>query len=67
MTTNLTVDGTVHITGAQTNKKSIVADGEIQTLQNNKPKLSSHTHKTISMDTGQGTNAGKKNESEKPS
>jgi hypothetical protein len=46
MTTNLTVDGTVHITGAQTNKKSIVADGEIQTKKGNKPKLSSHTHKT---------------------
>ena len=46
MTTNLTVDGTVHITGEQTNKKGIVADGEIQTKKGNKPKLSSHTHKT---------------------
>ena len=67
MTTNLTVDGTVHITGAQTNDKSIVADGEIQTLLENKPKLSSHKHKTTSMDTGSGSNSGKKNSSDKPS
>ena len=54
MTTNLTVDGTVHVTGEQTNEKGIVAEGEIQTKKGNKPKLSTHTH-TISS----GSSAGK--------
>ena len=49
-----TISGTLHVTGNQTNEKSIVADGEIQTILGNKPKLSKHTH-TISS----GSSAGK--------
>ena len=51
MTTDLTVDGTVHITGKQTNASSIVATGEVT---GKKIKLSTHTH-TISG----GSSAGK--------
>jgi hypothetical protein len=66
MTTNLTVDGTVHITGKQTNDKTIHATGDISTSAGNGPTLATHYHKTKSMDTGSGANAGKTNKSEKP-
>jgi len=51
---NTTIDGTLHVTGEQTNDKGIVAEGEIQTKKGNKPKLSSHTHTIAS-----GSSAGK--------
>lgn len=66
MTTNLTVDGTVHITGKQTNDKTIHATGDISTSAGNGPTLATHYHKTKSMDTGSGANAGKTNKSERP-
>ena len=66
MTTNLKVDGTVHITGTQKNDKTIHATGDISTSAENAPTLATHHHKTKSMDTGSGANAGKTNKSEKP-
>jgi hypothetical protein len=60
MTTNLTVDGTVHITGAQTNDSTIHAVGDISTDEGNAPTLATHKHKATSQDTGSGSNAGKK-------
>ena len=41
MTTNLTVDGTVHITGAQTNDSTIVAS---DTITDSGATLATHTH-----------------------
>ena len=38
---------TLKVKGAQTNKSSIVADGEIQTKQGNSPKLSTHKHEYV--------------------
>ena len=49
MTTDLTVSGTVKITGEQTNESTITAEGEIT---GNKIKLSKHTH----TETGSETN-----------
>ena len=60
MTTNLKVDGTVHITGAQTNDSTIHAVGDISTDEGNAPTLATHKHKATSQDTGSGSNAGKK-------
>ena len=57
MTTNLTVDGTVHVT------KTTHSVGDVSTDAGNAPTLATHKHKTTSMDTGEGTNAGKKNDS----
>lgn len=47
MTTNLKVDGTVHITGAQTNDSTIAATGDISTKAGAAPTLATHKHKTI--------------------
>ena len=47
MTTNLTVDGTVHITGAQTNDSTIHATGDISTDAGNAPTLATHKHKYV--------------------
>ena len=46
MTTNLTVDGTVHITGAQTNDSTIDAVGDISTDAGNGITLATHKHDT---------------------
>ena len=46
MTTNLTVDGTVHVT------KTTHSVGDISTDAGNAPTLATHKHKTTSMDTG---------------
>jgi len=66
MTTNLTVDGTVHITGAQTNDSTIDAVGDISTDAGNGPTLATHKHKATSQDTGSGSNAGKKKNTSVP-
>tara|TARA_Y100000996_G_scaffold188290_1_gene147125 strand:+ start:1069 stop:2379 length:1311 start_codon:yes stop_codon:yes gene_type:complete len=60
MTTNLTVDGTVHVT------KTTHSVGDVSTDAGNAPTLATHKHKTTSMDTGVGSNAGKKNDSSIP-
>lgn len=54
MTTNLTVDGTVHITGAQTNDKTIHATGDISTDAGNAPTLATHKHKQTGGTTADG-------------
>jgi hypothetical protein len=46
MTTNLKVDGTVHITGAQTNDSTIDAVGDISTDAGNGITLATHKHET---------------------
>ena len=46
MTTNLKVDGTVHITGAQTNDSTIDATGDISTSAGDSPTLATHKHDT---------------------
>ena len=46
MTTNLTVDGTVHITGAQTNDSTIDAVGDVSTDAGNGITLATHKHET---------------------
>lgn len=56
MTTNLTVDGTVHITGKQTNDSTIHAVGDISTDAGNSPTLATHKHETIITS---GSSAGK--------
>jgi len=60
MTTNLTVDGTVYIT------KTTHSVGDVSTDAGNAPTLATHKHKTTSMDTGTGANAGKTNDSSIP-
>lgn len=56
MTTNLTVDGTVHITGAQTNDSTIDAVGDISTDAGNGITLATHKHDTTIKS---GSSAGK--------
>lgn len=56
MTTNLTVDGTVHITGAQTNDSTIDAVGDISTDAGNGITLATHKHETTIKS---GSSAGK--------
>ena len=51
MTGNVNVTGTTH------------SKGDVSTSAGNAPTLATHKHKTTSMDTGEGTNAGKKNDS----
>jgi len=46
MTTNLKVDGTVHVTGAQTNDSTIDAVGDISTDAGNGITLATHKHET---------------------
>ena len=46
MTTNLKVDGTVHITGAQTNDSTIDAVGDVSTDAGNGITLATHKHET---------------------
>ena len=46
MTTNLKVDGTVHITGAQTNDSTIDETGDISTSAGDSPTLATHKHDT---------------------
>lgn len=57
---NTKISGTLHVTKAQTNASSIVADGEIQTKQGNKPKLSSHTHQVKKVESGTSTKTSEK-------
>ena len=57
MTTDLTVDGTVHITGKQTNESTISADGDIDTKAGNSPTLATHTHNYFSGAGGAGSGA----------
>jgi hypothetical protein len=57
MTTNLTVDGTVHITGKQTNDSTITAQGDIDTKAGNAPTLATHTHNYFSGAGGAGSGA----------
>jgi hypothetical protein len=52
MTTNLTVDGTVHVT------KTTHSVGDVSTDAGNAPTLATHVHKSTSKDTGVGANAG---------
>ena len=52
MTTNLTVDGNVHITG------TTHSVGDVSTDAGNAPTLATHKHKSTSKDTGVGANAG---------
>ena len=56
MTTNLKVDGTVHITGAQTNDSTIDAVGDISTDAGNGITLATHKHETTIKS---GSSAGK--------
>lgn len=61
MTTNLKVDGTVHITGAQTNDSTIVAKGDVSTKAGDSPTLATHKHKTtVSGGSSSGTYTSKK-------
>ena len=74
-TINIAADGTVNISssnntvniiGNTTVTGTIHATGDISTDAGNAPTLATHKHKTTSMDTGTGSNAGKTNDSSIP-
>ena len=75
MVRNIAADGTVNISssnntvniiGNTTVTGTIHATGDISTDAGNAPTLATHKHKTTSMDTGTGSNAGKTNDSSIP-
>ena len=59
----MNIVGNTSITGTLNVSSTTHSVGDVSTDAGNAPTLATHKHKTTSMDTGSGSNSGKKNDS----